>query len=52
MAAFYQVREKLKKKCKQQQPDMHAIDVGISSNDYFAVPETIQTILNIQGVLQ
>ena len=47
-----QIRKELKKEGEQQQPDMHPINVCISSYYNFSVSKPIQTIFNIQRMLQ
>jgi hypothetical protein len=49
---FHQVGEKLQKEGHQQQADVHAIHVGISGYHNVVIAQVVNTILNIQGVLQ
>ena len=47
-----EVRKELQKEGNHQQPDMHAVHIGIGGHDYLIISESVQAILDIQGRLQ
>jgi hypothetical protein len=49
---FHQIREKLQKEGHQQQANVHTIHIGIGSYYNIVIAQVINTILNIQRVLQ
>ena len=52
MLLFHQVGEELEKERDQQEPDMHAVHIGIRGNDDPVIAQSVQPVFNVQGSLQ
>jgi hypothetical protein len=52
MPRFTRSGKNCRKKGHQQQPDVHAIHIGIGCDDDIVVPQSFQPIFNIQRMLQ
>ena len=52
MSLPHQFRKELQEEGHQQQPDMHAVHIGIGGNHHIVVPQVFQSVLNIQCSLQ
>ena len=52
MLLFHQVGEELEKERDQQEPDMHAVHIGIRGNDDPVIAQSVQPVFNVQGGLQ
>ncbi len=52
VASFHQVRKELQEERHQQQPDMHSIHVRICGNDHLVISQTLQSVLDVQRMLQ
>ena len=46
------IREELQEECKQQQTDMHTVNIGIGSHYNFVVAEVLKIVLNVEGGLK
>ena len=52
MPLFYKIGKKLKEECKQKQPDMHTVNIGISGNNHIVIPQIFNSVFNIQCSLK
>ena len=43
-----EIREELQEESEHQQPNVHAIDIGIGGDDDFVVPQFVESVLDIQ----
>ncbi|MPM59500.1 hypothetical protein SDC9_106344 [bioreactor metagenome] len=48
MSLFFQVGEKLQKKRKQQQADVHTIGIGIGGYDDLIVAQPLHFVLDVE----
>ena len=52
MTFLYEFGEELKEEREHEQPDVHAIHIGIGSDDDFVVSEFIESVFDVQGRLE
>src|SRR5664279_6569183 len=52
MPFSYQIGKELEKECKQKQPDMHPINVGIGRNNNIIVSQVFYSVFNIESRLK
>src|SRR5690606_13206365 len=52
MTVSHQIRKELEEVSHDQQPDVHAIHIRIGGNYNLAIPKAIDSVFDIQGVLQ
>ena len=52
MALLDEVGEELQEERDDEQTDMHAIDIGIGSDNNLVITKSIESVLNIEGSLQ
>ena len=48
----HQFGEELEEEGEQQQPDVHAVDIGVGGDDHAVVAEVVERIFDVEGVLQ
>ena len=46
------LREELEEERYHEQPDVHAVDIGIRGNDDFVISEAVDAVFNVEGALE
>ena len=52
MSFLDEFREELQEECDDEQPDVHAVDIGIGGHDDLVIAQRVETVLDVESCLQ
>ena len=52
VTALHEVREELQEERDEQQPDVHAIHIGIGGDHHLVVPQRVEAVFDVEGGLK